>query len=158
MITMNSPFLKCQLSGAFHNCETQLFSLCISFFFNKTNPLIRLLSDRLKTSKRCGRSFIPARIRPSRSAKVNVIWGRLGLLRCAVSSIATGDIWVSEERNTPVHQIMLSRPTRCLTHGNVQCVPHWPIKHVPEWSHPIRTSVRMSFFFFFNQRTRMNSL
>lgn len=63
--------------------------------------------------------------------------GRLGLLRWVVSSIATGDIWVSEERITRVHQIMHSRPTGCLRHGNVQCVPQWPI--MAEWSHPVRT-------------------
>lgn len=49
--------------------------------------------------------------------------GRLGLLRWVVSSIATGDLWVSEERITGVHQIMPSRPTGCLRHGNVLCVP-----------------------------------
>ena len=66
----------------------------------------------------------------------------LGLLRCAASSIATGDIWVSEERITRVHQIRPSRPTGCLRHGNVQCVPQRPIKRAPEPSPPIRTTVR----------------
>lgn len=62
-------------------------------------------------------------------------------MRCLVSSIATGDIWVSEELTpTLVHQIMPSRPSRCLRHGNVQRVPRCPV--TPEQSRPIRVLVK----------------
>lgn len=64
MIIMNSPLFKSQLSAAIHECETiknKLFPLYIRLFY-KTNPL--LLGCSPKTSKRCVRSFIPARIRP----------------------------------------------------------------------------------------------
>lgn len=59
-----------------------------------------------------------------------------------MSSIATGDIWASEEQITEVHQIAPSRPTGCLRHGNVQCVPSRPV--MPEWSRPNRTSEDVS--------------
>ena len=62
-----------------------------------------------------------------------------------MSSIATGDIWVSEKWITRVHQIMPSRPTGCLRHGNVQSVADWPIKHVPEQSQPIRKRLQEHF-------------
>lgn len=64
--------------------------------------------------------------------------GRLGLLRCVVSSVATGDIWASEEQITEVHQLAPSRPTGCLRHGNEQRVPPWPV--MPERSRPNRAS------------------
>lgn len=38
----------------------------------------------------------------------------------AVSSIATGDLCVSEDRITLVHHITPSRPTACQRHGNLQ--------------------------------------
>ncbi len=66
MNTVNSPSFEC------HCCKTKLFSP-FSRIFSKTN-LVLLLS-RLKTSKSCIRSFIPAQIWPSWNDTINVIGG-----------------------------------------------------------------------------------
>lgn len=58
--------------------------------------------------------------------------------------VATGDIWVSEDRITLVHLIMPSRLTGCLRHGNVQYIvhPRPPNRREPQCSHPNRMVVR----------------
>lgn len=87
------------------------------------------------------RQSTPTLIRTSQNGKVKCHLGRLGLVRCDVSSIATGDIWLSEELTpTLAHQIMPSRPSRCLRHGNVQRVPQCPV--TLEQSHPTRVLVK----------------
>lgn len=105
----------------------------------------QILRKKVALRSKGARQSIPTQIRTSQNGKVKCHLGRLGLVRCVVSSIATGDIWVSEELTpTLVHQIMPSRPSRCLRHGNVQCVPQCPV--TPKQSHPIRVLVKTFHF------------
>ena len=113
--------------------------------FYETNPLLFVCSPiNWRQAKKVYKKLFPSPDKPLVKWNSKCHRWSLGLVRWVVSSIATGDIWVSEARITQVHQIMPSRPTGCLRHGNVQCVPHWPIKPVPELSHPIRAFLNIS--------------